>query len=557
MNFLSISFWAAFCAFFLIYIFVRKWSRTAMLLWVLAFDLFFFWQANGWLMLLLPATAAVNYLLTEAVRRNKYGGISPEPPAASSPFPTLPAQSLGAGRSADADFAALKLPPTADTATPAPAAAEPSPSGNTGSASTTPTHSTRQPHPGPHSRHARPDRASHRKLLLALIILLDLAALVYFKYSGFFVEGILNPLLKSNFAVGDIVLPIGISFYTFQAISYSVDVYRGKYTGRPDFLEFCFYLSFFPLLLAGPITRAGRFLPQIRRAEPATRHELRLGLWLIILGLLKKGVLADYLAVYNNLAFDSPVSYSGYELLMAVIGYTMQIYLDFSGYSDLSIGIASLMGFRLDVNFRFPYRSLNLTEFWRRWHISLSTWFRDYVYIPLGGNRKGEARTLLNNFLTMVVAGLWHGSTWMFVLWGALHGAGLAVHKLCRGWLKKIPDTWPVKALSWLLTMAFVAGCWVLFRAASLQDAGEIFRRIFTDFDLAYFAPFWAARKLWCVVLAVAAAGLLIPPRAYDRLQARFTRLPWIVIFVVFLLAVQLVIQLRIGDIQPFIYYQF
>ena len=482
MNFISLGFWAAFCAFFLIYIFVKKWSRTAMLLWVLAFDLFFFWQANGWLMLLLPATAAVNFFLTELMRKSGAA-----------------AESCG----------------RADGKTLSP------------------------------------------KLILGLIILLDLAALVYFKYSGFFVEGILNPLLGSNFAIGDIVLPIGISFYTFQAISYSVDVYRGKYNGRPDFLEFCFYLSFFPLLLAGPITRAGRFLPQIRRAEPATRHELRLGLWLIICGLLKKGVLADYLAVYNNLAFDSPVSYSGYELLMAVLGYTMQIYLDFSGYSDLSIGIASLMGFRLDDNFLYPYRSLNLTEFWRRWHISLSTWFRDYVYIPLGGNRKGQARTLLNNFLTMVVAGLWHGSTWMFVIWGALHGAGLAVHKLCRGWLKKIPDSWPVKAASWLLTMLFVMVCWVFFRAGSLEDVGEIFRRICTEFDFAYAAPFWAARKLWCVVLAVAAAGLLIPPRAYNRLQARFVRLPWVVIFLVFLVAVQLVLQLRTGDIQPFIYYQF
>ena len=523
MNFLSIGFWAAFCAFFLVYIFVKRWSRAAMLLWVLAFDLFFFWQANGWLMLLLPATAAVNFFLTELLRRAGASAQWADGNYFSDRFAEKP----------------ISAPPSA---TPTHGTRPTLPTDNTGTASTTPTHGT---------------RPVHRKLLLALIVLLDLAALVYFKYSGFFVEGILNPLLKSNFAVGDIVLPIGISFYTFQAISYSVDVYRGKYEGRPDFLEFCFYLSFFPLLLAGPITRAGRFLPQIRRAEPATRHELRLGLWLIILGLLKKGVIADYLAVYNNLAFDSPVSYSGYELLMAVFGYTMQIYLDFSGYSDISIGIAALMGFRLDVNFRFPYRSLNLTEFWRRWHISLSTWFRDYVYIPLGGNRKGQARTLLNNFLTMVVAGLWHGSTWMFVLWGALHGAGLAVHKLCRGWLKKIPDTWPVKAVSWLLTMLFVMACWVLFRAGSLQDAGEIFRRIFTDFDFAYLPPFWAARRLWCVVLAVAVAGLLIPERAYDRLQARFTRLPWIVIFVVFLIAVQLVIQLRSGDIQPFIYYQF
>ena len=502
MNFISIGFWAAFCAFFLVYIFLKKWSRTAMLLWVLAFDLFFFWQANGWLMLLLPATAAVNYFLTNLIRR----------PAVA---PQRADENYFSGKFAEKPISA---PP-----------------------STTPTQSNRR---------------SGSKWILALIVLLDLGALVYFKYAGFF-AGIWNSLTGSNLSFGEIVLPIGISFYTFQAISYSVDVYRGTYEGRPDFLEFCFYLSFFPLLLAGPITRAGRFLPQIRRARPATRRELRLGLWLVVCGLLKKGVLADYLAVYNNLAFDNPLAYSGYELLMAVLGYTMQIYLDFSGYSDLSIGIAALMGFRLDDNFLFPYRSLNLTEFWRRWHISLSTWFRDYVYIPLGGNRKGQARTLLNNFLTMVVAGLWHGSTWMFVLWGALHGAGLAVHKLCRGWLKKIPDTWPVKAVSWLLTMAFVMACWVFFRAGSLDDVWEIFRRIFTEFDLAYAAPFWAARKLWCVALAVAAAGLLIPPRAYDRLRARFTRLPWIVIFLVFLMAVQLVIQLRSGDIQPFIYYQF
>ena len=541
MNFISMGFWAAFCAFFLIYIFVKKWSRTAMLLWVLAFDLFFFWQANGWLMLLLPATAAVNYFFTELLRQSK-GPASSDTASATSSCPGLQ----------NGPSTTNSRPPSTTPSHGKPADAERERCGGRsgnwffGSGS-------RKIISG---RPLGSARRAGSKWILAVIVLLDLAALVYFKYSGFF-AGIWNALTGSNWEVGQIVLPIGISFYTFQAISYSVDVYRGKYDGRPDFLEFCFYLSFFPLLLAGPITRAGRFLPQIRRAEPATRHELRLGLWLIICGLLKKGVLADYLAVYNNLAFDSPVSYSGYELLMAVLGYTMQIYLDFSGYSDLSIGIASLMGFRLDDNFLYPYRSLNLTEFWRRWHISLSTWFRDYVYIPLGGNRKGQARTLLNNFLTMVVAGLWHGSTWMFVIWGALHGAGLAVHKLCRGWLKKIPDSWPVKALSWLLTMVFVMACWVFFRAGSLQDVGEIFRRIFTEFDFAYAAPFWAARKLWCGVLAVAAAGLLITPRAYNRLQARFTRLPWIVIFLVFLIAVQLVIQLRSGDIQPFIYYQF
>lgn len=422
--------------------------------------------------------------------------------------------------------------------------------------------------------HTRKKNGS-RNFVLALSVIVNLSILCYFKYA-YFLTDVVNNLTgldfhvfdvfswvgneitgTNRFSVDDILLPVGISFYTFQAISYSVDVYRGKYTGRPTFLEFLFYLSFFPLLLAGPITRAGRFLPQIRANRPATRHELRFGLWLIILGLLKKGVLADYLAVYNNLAFDTPASYSGFELLMAVFGYTMQIYLDFSGYSDLSIGIASLMGFRLDENFLFPYRALNLTEFWRRWHISLSSWFRDYVYIPLGGNRKGQVRTLLNNFLTMVVAGLWHGSTWMFVIWGALHGAGLVVHKLCRPWLKKIPDTWPVQVLSWMLTMLFVMVCWVFFRADSLQGCQEILGRILTDFDLAYLPPFWAARKLWCVMLLVASAGLLIPPKVYGRLMARFIKLPWPLLFIAFLIAAQLVIQFRSGDIQPFIYYQF
>ncbi len=397
MNFLSIGFWLAFCVFFLVYICFRQWSRKAMLLWVIAFDLFFFWKANGWLMLLLPATAAVNYFLTEAMRRARRG----------------------------------------------------------------------------------------RGWLLTLTILADLSALVYFKYSGFFVEGILNPLLNSNFAVGDIVLPIGISFYTFQAISYSVDVYRGKYDGHPDFLEFCFYLSFFPLLLAGPITRAGRFLPQIRRAEPATRHELRLGLWLIILGLLKKGVLADYLAVYNNLAFDSPSSYSGYELLMAAVGYTMQIYLDFSGYSDLSIGIASLMGFRLDDNFLFPYRSLNLTEFWRRWHISLMSWFRDYLYIPLGGSRGSRGKTVRNVFIVFLLSGLWHGANWTFLAWGA-YNAVLFLPLILSGSTRKFRDdiapgrllpSWK-EAFRMLLTFVLVTLGWIIFRADTLPQAADLFLRM-------------------------------------------------------------------------------
>lgn len=466
LPFLSMGFWLIFMLFLAVYALLKKSTRTGMMLWVLAFSLFFFYKANGWLMLLLPATAAANWFLVEQMRK------------------------------ADEKW---------------------------------------------------------KKVFLTVTVVIDLSALLYFKYTGF----ILHDVIRSNFEIGDIALPIGISFYTFQAISYAVDVYRGKYTDRPTILEYLFYLSYFPLLMAGPITRAHTLLPQIRRNQMPAQRELWLGLWLIILGIIKKGVLADYLAVYNNLAFDTPVSYSGYELLMASIGYTMQIYLDFSGYSDLAIGLSALLGFRLEENFLFPYRSLNLTEFWRRWHISLSTWFRDYLYIPLGGNRKGKFRTLLNNFITMVVAGLWHGASWMFVIWGAMHGAGLVVHKLCRPWLKKIPDTWPVKAVSWLITMLFVMAAWIFFRAGSMEVVGQFYGKLFTDIDLAYIVPFWQARRLWSIVLLISLAGLLITPKMYTRAKLRFIKLPWPVKLLILIIAVQLMIQLRSGDIRPFIYYQF
>ena len=267
-----------------------------------------------------------------------------------------------------------------------------------------------------------------RKAFLWIIILLDLAPLAYFKYANLVVF-CLNGLLEGNFALPDIALPVGISFYTFQAISYSIDVYRRNFTLNVSFLEYIFYLSFFPLLFAGPITRAETFFPQVRRHQPLNERLAYMGLWLIILGILKKAVVADYLAQYNNWIFDSPLTYSGFENLMGLFGFSMQIYLDFSGYSDISIGIAALMGIRLRDNFRFPYQSLNVTEFWRRWHISLSTWFRDYVYIPLGGNKKGKLRTGIHCLITLLLVGIWHGSSIMFVIWGALHGLALVIHK--------------------------------------------------------------------------------------------------------------------------------
>ena len=470
LQFSTIKFWILFVVFFAFFISLRNRKRTVMMAYVIVFSLFIAFKANGWYMLLLPATVLLSWNLTELMKK-------------------------ASGR-------------------------------------------------------------RRRKWWLAAIIVIDLLPLIYFKYTNFFVST-LNSILHSNFALLDIVLPVGLSFYTFQAISYAVDVYRGRYKGRPTLLEYLFYLSFFPLLLAGPITRAETLLPQLRRNEMSTRRDVWGGLFLILCGLVKKGVIADYIAQYNNFVFDSPATYSGVECLLAVVGYTLQIYFDFSGYSDLSIGLASMMGFTLRENFRMPYRSLNLTDFWRRWHISLSSWFRDYLYIPLGGNRKGKFRMLLNNFITMVVAGLWHGASWMFVIWGALHGLGLVVHKLCRGWLRKIPDVLPVRALSWLLTIVFVMLSWVFFRAGSVADATLILSNIFTDFDPRVFVSFWDTRALLCVIMAVAVALECFSPRFWSRMKVRFIYSDWLVKLFAVLLVVQLVLQLRSGEVQPFIYFQF
>ena len=241
-----------------------------------------------------------------------------------------------------------------------------------------------------------------RRTALVVSLLCSLGILAYFKYANFFLWNI-NATVGSNFQPLDLILPVGISFYTFQSVSYIVDVYKGRVAPTRTWLEYAFFLAFFPALVAGPIVRADYFLPQIRRNTTATREETFTGFWLIILGVVKKAVIADYIAQYNDLIFQTPGGYNGFETLMGIAGYTMQIYCDFSGYSDMAIGIALIMGFKLAKNFNFPYKSRNLTDFWHRWHISLSTWLRDYIYIPLGGH--AHRRTLAWSGLEIRVLG--------------------------------------------------------------------------------------------------------------------------------------------------------
>lgn len=396
-----------------------------------------------------------------------------------------------------------------------------------------------------------------RKRWLAAIIILDLLPLIYFKYTNFGID-VLNTLMQRNFPFMDIVMPVGISFYTFQAISYSVDVYRKRFLLDVDFLEYFFYLSFFPLLLAGPITRAETLIPQLRRHSNIDAHMLNMGLFLIISGIIKKNIIADYIAQYNNWIFNDPLMYSGFENLMGVLGYSLQIYNDFSGYSDMSIGIAALMGFQLRDNFNFPYQSLNITEFWHRWHISLSTWFRDYLYIPLGGNRKGSARTYFNNFLTMVVAGLWHGSTLMYVLWGALHGAALVLHKFCKKlFLDRIGNRWYTRMACWIVFFLFIQVTWVFFRAPDMDIAGKVFSQIFSAFDITYLPVFIKVRPMWTIVVIMALLLHAIRERHYLWLQERFIRLHWAGKFIIMLIVLQLAIQFYTSSVQPFLYYQY
>lgn len=467
----SIPFALLFIPFLAVYTILRNYSRTAMMMYVICFGLFFAYKVNGTMMWLLPLTACINYAITQEMR-------------------------LHEGKA--------------------------------------------------------------RKCLLTLVICIDLALLCYFKYTNFIIGDVLNAMLSTNFSLHAIALPVGISFYTFQAISYAVDTYKRKFDMEVTLLEYCFYLTFFPLLLAGPITRAKNLIPRLKRNQQASSRMLWLGLFLIMLGLVKKNMLSDYIAQFNNWVFDAPQTFSGFENVAALFGYPVQIFLDFSGYSDMSIGVAAILGFYLPDNFNFPYRSLSVTEFWRRWHISLSFWFRDYLYIPLGGNRKGTLRMYLNNFLTMLVAGLWHGSSWMFVIWGALHGFGLVVHKFFSRQLGiKIPSTKAGNFLSWFITYLYVCFAWSFFRATDLGKLGDMYQKVFHDFSLDYLVPFFHARTGWMLCVIGVMLSYLFTERQYKRMQLRFITLPWLAKLMLFIVCLQMVVEMSQENVQPFIYTQF
>lgn len=399
-----------------------------------------------------------------------------------------------------------------------------------------------------------------RKLWVVVSLCVNLGLLCYFKYTNFLLECWAS-LTGASFSMLDIFLPVGISFFTFQSLSYTIDVYRREIKPLTNLLDYAFYVSFFPQLVAGPIVRARDFIPQIRRPLFVSDEMFGRGIFLIMSGLFKKAVISDYISVnFVERIFDNPTLYSGVENLMGVYGYALQIYCDFSGYSDMAIGIALLLGFHFNINFDSPYKSASVTEFWRRWHISLSSWLRDYLYISLGGNRKGKVRQYVNLIITMFLGGLWHGASWNFVLWGVLHGVALAVHKF---WMsltgrKKGEQSHGIRRFfGVVVTFHFVCFCWIFFRNADFATSVDMLRQIFTVFRPQLLPQLLAG---YWEVFALMGLGYMLHflPDSWERACTKTViRLPLLGKAVLMIALIYLVIQMKSSDIQPFIYFQF
>ena len=387
-----------------------------------------------------------------------------------------------------------------------------------------------------------------------------LAVLGIFKYYDFFVTSFCD-VFHLTPGVLNLILPVGISFYTFQALSYTIDVYTGKIEKEKSFLQFALYLSFFPQLVAGPIVRARDFIPQIRQPLFVSSEMFGTGVFFIISGLFKKAVISDYISVnFVERIFDNPALYSGVENLFGVYGYALQIYCDFSGYSDMAIGFALLLGFRFPMNFNSPYKADSITDFWHRWHISLSTWLRDYLYISLGGNRKGKARTYINLCLTMLLGGLWHGASWNFVIWGGFHGIALAAQKFWRNLLHK-PKTATSKGIrkffAVLITFNFVCFCWIFFRNTTFEASVVMLKQICTAFHPEVFMQL--IEGYWKVFVLMGIGYLLhfAPDSWQDACCRGVVKLPLLGKALLLVVLIYLVIQIKSSDIQPFIYFQF
>ncbi len=462
----------------------------------------------------------------------------------------------------------------------------------------------------------RETNAIKRKIYLWFSVVSNLTFLAYFKYTNFLI-GSYNDLFGGTFSFHDVILPVGISFYTFQSISYTIEIYRKEITPAKSFPDYLFFVSFFPQLVAGPIVRAKDFIPQIYKKLNVTKEEISYALFLIIGGLIKKTVISDYISVnFVDRIFDSPNSYTAFENLMAAYGYTIQIYCDFSGYSDMAIGIALLLGFKLPLNFKTPYKSASITEFWRRWHISLSTWLKDFLYISVGGNRHGTVMGFLlpalfflaliiwgitygpesnipliialssvtlfvlsfalakdkekamftnaNLMTTMLLGGLWHGASVRFIIWGALHGIALAIHKIFSELFPSKKDfkktfsgrIWTFIAI--LLTFHFVVFCWIFFRAKDFTTGIQVVQNISkVIFNPEQWKTIILGYKNVFLLMFIGYVWHFLPDRFTEFMKESFYKTPLVFKGILLGFVYWLVYAAASAGPQPFIYFQF
>jgi len=415
-----------------------------------------------------------------------------------------------------------------------------------------------------------------RRLFILLSIFSNIGILAYFKYTGFFVNTIndligtdykvydflgafSNLHLGTSFDISNIILPVGISFFTFQSLSYTFDVYRRKMEPVRNIIDFGFYVSFFPQLVAGPIVRASEFIPQLYNKFHLSKREFSHALFLISKGLIKKMIISDFIAInFIDRVFDTPSIYSGFENLMAVYGYGLQIYCDFSGYTDIAIGLGLIMGFRFPVNFNSPYKAAGISDFWKRWHISLSRWLKDYLYIPLGGSRKGKIRTVINLMITMLLGGLWHGAALRFVIWGALHGFGLVINRIWNSIFgDRLKKDRIGRAVAVFITFQFVSFCWIFFRATDMGSVKMMLKQIFENFSPGSYMTVLPAYSSAFLLILVGYLIHFLPERIKESYRGLFIRIPVIAQMVVIFIIAILLYQMRTTDVMPFIYFRF
>ena len=407
----------------------------------------------------------------------------------------------------------------------------------------------------------RVQQKSRKKVLLLFSVVINLGLLFYFKYTNFFIA-LINDFNGGHIHPLNLILPIGISFYTFENLSYTIDVYRVHFKTVTRFMDYLYFLSFFPKLMMGPIVRAADFLPQFDKPYFVSKQDFAEGFYLIFSGLFKKIVISDFINVnFVAYVFDDPSKHVGLECLLAVYGYALVIYCDFSGYSDMAIGIARWCGFNIPANFNSPYQSKSITEFWRRWHISLSSWLKDYLYIfALGGNRRGKIKQYVNLFFTMLLGGFWHGASWNFIIWGGMHGSALSIDKIKMYIGEKINikgNSIFAKTLGIFFTFHFVCFCWIFFRADSLSDVGVIINQIIGNFDIAAWNKIFSNYHNVLLLMLLGFTLHSIPKSFEDKLKRLLSGFPLSIFLLIGLLMFFIFQQMKTAEPVMPVYLQF